>query len=180
MRRIVSLLILLGANHDSWAHRLDECLQATRVKLATNQVELSIEVTPGVTIVKEFLAAVDGDHDGTISHAEGRAYGRKVLKELTAELDERPLKLSLLEISSSPVAEMKQGTGVVRIKAGASFKPLYRGRHQLSLTNRHLTAISVYLVNAVKPSDTAITISKQTRNERQQDYRLDFEVKPGS
>jgi hypothetical protein len=45
-----------------------------------------------------------------------------------------------------------------------------------SLTNAHLPAISVYLVNALMPKDTSIKITSQTRDELQKHYRLEFGV----
>jgi hypothetical protein len=76
--------------------------------------------------------------------------------------------------------EMKAGTGILRIKATASVASLAAGKHTLSLTNAHLPAISVYLVNALTPKDRAIQITKQIRDELQRNYRLEFKVSPPS
>ena len=62
----------------------------------------------------------------------------------------------------------------------ASIEQLAAGQHTLSLTNAHLPAISVYLVNALVPKDRAIKITKQTRDELQKTYRLEFGLIPPS
>jgi hypothetical protein len=74
------------------------------------------------------------------------------------------------------VDEVKGGLGVIRIKATAPVGQLPAGKHVFSFTNAHLPAISVYLVNALVPRDPAIKITKQTRDELQKHYRLEFAV----
>ena len=54
------------------------------------------------------------------------------------------------------------------------------GSHALSLTNAHLPAITVYLVNALVPKDNVIKITKQTRDEFQKSYRLEFGITSSS
>ena len=73
---------------------------------------------------------------------------------------------------------MKQGHGIIRVKASAGIAPLQPGAHALTLTNSHLPKVSVYLVNALVPKDRTIQIKKQTRDELQRDYRLQFTVNP--
>jgi hypothetical protein len=162
------------------AHRLDEYLQATRVSVATNRIDLSIDLTPGVAIADQLLFVIDQDRDGRVSEEEAAAYAQRVLKDIRLGLDEKALTLSLVDKSFPALHEVKGGTGVIRIKATASVGQLSAGRHALSLTNLHLPSISVYLVNALVPKDPAIKIAKQTRDELQRTYRLEFGVTPPS
>jgi hypothetical protein len=166
------LLLVLAT--DALAHRLDEYLQATRVSVATNRIDLSIDLTPGVAILDQLWVVIDTDRDGRVSEAEVAAYAQRVLKDIRIGLDEKVLALSLVETSFPALHEVKGGLGVIRIKATAPVGPLSVGRHSLSLTNAHLPAISVYLVNALVPRDQAIKITKQTRDDLQQHYRLEF------
>ena len=166
------LLLVLAT--DALAHRLDEYLQATRVSVATNRIDLSIDLTPGVAILDQLLVAIDTDRDGRVSEEEVAAYAQRVLKDIRIGLDEKVLALSLVETSFPALHEIKGGLGVIRIKATAPVGPLSVGRHSLSLTNAHLPAISVYLVNALVPRDQAIKITKQTRDQLQKNYRLEF------
>jgi len=81
------LLVLLATG--ARAHRLDEYLQATRVSVATNRIELSLELTPGVAVVDQLLVVIDQDRDGQISKEEAAAYAQRVLKDIRLRLDER-------------------------------------------------------------------------------------------
>jgi len=166
------LLLVLAT--DALAHRLDEYLQATRVSVATNRVDVSIDLTPGVAVASQVLDVIDRDRDGWVSGDESAAYAQRVLKDMRMELDEKVLALSLVNASFPAVHEVKGGQGVIRIKASAPFEKIAAGRHALCLTNAHLPAISVYLVNALVPKDPAIKITNQTRDELQKNYRLEF------
>lgn len=171
---LICLLLVLAT--DALAHRLDEYLQATRVSVATNRIDLTIDLTPGVAIVDQLLVVIDKDRDGRVSKKEIAAYAQRVLKDIRIGLDEKVLVPSLVDTSFPALQELKEGLGVIRIKATVPTGELSAGRHAFSLTNAHLPAISVYLVNALVPKDRAIRITKQTRDELQKDYRLEFEV----
>jgi len=173
-RLLGGLLLLLASA--AWAHRLDEYLQATRVAVSTNRIELSLNLTPGVALVDQVLAVIDKDRDGQISDVEVSAYAQLVLKDIRVGLDEKPLVLKVENSSFPALKEVKEGLGVIRIKASAAVHSLAAGRHTISLTNVHLPAISVYLVNALVPEDRRIKITQQTRDELQKNYRLEFMV----
>lgn len=170
------LLVALAC--DASAHRLDEYLQATRVSVATNRIDVSIDLTPGVAVADRVLAVLDKDRDGRISDDERAVYSQNVMKDLRVGLDEKILALRVVDASFPALHEIKEGLGVIRIKATAPVEQLTTGQHTLSFTNAHLPAISVYLVNALVPKDRAIKIGKQTRDELQKDYRLEFRVSP--
>lgn len=169
-----SLLLLLAK--DAYAHRLDEYLQATRIAVATNRIDLSIDLTPGVAVADRVLAVVDTDRNARFSEAEVAAYAQRVLKDIRVGLDEKDLVLSATDTSFPSLDDIKKGMGVIRFKATAPVASISAGTHILSVTNAHLPAISVYLVNALAPKDRAIKITKQTRDELQKDYRLEFIV----
>jgi hypothetical protein len=175
---LVCLFLVLAT--DALAHRLDEYLQATRVSVATNRLDLSIDLTPGVAIADQLLIVIDKDRDGRISEEEAAAYAQRVLRDIQIRLDENVLALSLEDASFPAMHEVKKGLGVIRIKASAPVAPLSVGKHTLNLTNAHLPAISVYLVNALVPKDRAIKITKQTRDELQRTYCLEFGLIPPS
>ena len=171
-----SLLFVLAT--DALAHRLDEYLQATRVSVATNRIDLALDLTPGVAVVDQLLVVIDKDRDGRVSEEESAAYAERILKDIRIALDEKALALRLAETSFPAQHEIKGGLGTIRIKAGVSVGQLTAGKHVLTLTNTHLPAISVYLVNALAPKDKAIKIAHQTRDELQKNYRLEFSVRP--
>ena len=174
---LLSCLLLVFAS-DAQAHRLDEYLQATRVSVTTHRIDVSMDLTPGVAVVDQVLAVIDQDRDGRVSIDEHRAYAHSVLKDIRVELDEKVVALSVADTTFPTLHEIKAGLGVIRIKATAAVGPLADGRHTFSLTNAHLPAISVYLVNALVPKDRTVKIGRQTRDQLQKHYRLEFEVNP--
>jgi len=161
----------------SFAHRLDEYLQATRIAVATDRIDLTFELTPGVAVAGHVLGVIDSDRDGRVSDDEGSAYARRFLKDLNIGLDGKAVAPNVTAVSIPVMQEMRSGTGVIRIRAACKVVSLNAGKHHLSLTNNHLPAISVYLVNALRSKDPAIEIGKQTRDELQKDYRLEFRVR---
>ena len=171
---LLCLLFALAA--DAFAHRLDEYLQATRISVATNRIDLAIDLTPGVAVASQLLAVIDKDRDGQISDEEWAAYSQLVLKNIRVELDEKTLTLGLVDTSFPALIEVKGGTGIIHIKATAVVGQLATGTHALRLTNSHLPAISVYLVNALVPKAPTIKITRQTRDELQKDYCMEFRV----
>lgn len=176
----ISLLgcLLLAAVGTASAHRLDEYLQATRVAVATNRIDISIDLTPGVAVVSDVLAAIDTNRDAQLSESERQSYGERLLKDLRVGIDGRPVLVTLAEIAFPAVQEMKEGHGTIRVKAAAGIDPLQPGAHTLTVTNSHLPKVSVYLVNALVPEDRVIQIKKQTRDELQKGYRLQFTLNP--
>jgi len=176
MKPALLICLVLSLATDAFAHRLDEYLQATRISVATNCINVSIDLTPGVAVADQVLAVADKDQDGRVSETEVAAYAQRVLKDMRVGLDEKVLALSVVDTSFPTLEDVKKGMGVIRIKATAPVIPLSVGKHTLYLTNAHLPAISVYLVNALAPKDPVIKVTKQTRDEMQKNYRLEFRV----
>lgn len=177
MRAALLGCCLFAISSDGFAHRLDEYLQATRIAVATNRLTLTFELTPGVMVAGQLLEIIDQDRDGRVSDAEGSAYAQQFLKDLCLGLDGKAMQLSSTAVSFPSAREMKDGTGVIHIRATSPVGPLGAGGHALTVTNRHLPAISVYLVNALRSKEPAVEIGQQTRDELQKEYRLEFRVR---
>ncbi len=156
------------------AHRLDEYLQATRIELSSNRVDLEIDLTPGVEVVSDVLPLMDANHDGSISTTEGDAYAKLLLKAVVLIVDQQRHDLTLNSVHYPAVSEMKSGTGIIHLKASAQFAPVTSGPHQLYYQNQHQTNLSVYLINAYVPKSPAIQISRQKRDERQTEIWIDY------
>src|SRR6185503_5216560 len=163
-----------------FGHRLDEYLQATRIAVTTNRIDLTFELTPGVAIARQVLDLLDRNHDGKISGDEENAYARRFMKDVNVELDGKAFAPDVTSVSFPTVQEIRSGTGVIAIRATSAIGPMDVGSHALSLTNGHLPAISVYQVNALQSKDPVVEIGKQTRDELQKDYRLEFRVRHGA
>ena len=158
------------------AHRLDEYLQATRVGIERDRVVVDIDLTPGVSIAPQVMAWVDGNGDGAISSTESLAYGRQVLASLGLSIDGAAVPLSLGETRTATVGEMTSGVGTLRITASAPIASSARGRHRLTIINAHHPESSVYLANALIPSDTQIQIVGQYRSPDQHELTIEYEV----
>jgi len=178
MKLVLLTCLAIALAREAGAHRLDEYLQATRIGVATSHIDVSLELTPGVAVADQILAVIDQDRDGQVSKKETAAYTQRVLDDLKIQLDEKALKLTVVETSFPAVKEMKAGAGIIRIKTTTPIERFSTGSHTLGFTNAHLPSMSVYLVNALVPKDPAIKINKQTRDELQKYYRLEFGVRP--
>lgn len=181
MRGIIAgpMLLVLALPASSWAHRLDEYLQASRVSLARDQVALEIDLTPGASIAARVVALVDRDGDGRISPLEAEAYGRAVVRDARLEVDGHAVPLTLTRAEASSIEEMREGLGSIRLVAvGSLGQAGGAGHHQLHLRNDHHPESSVYLVNALVPRTRDVVVTAQVRDTHQRDFHLDYDVRP--
>ena len=175
---ILAALLWFGAPV-AWTHRLDECLQAIRLRLASDRLVLDLDLTPGASVAGQVLALLDRDADGAVSVTESVDYARRLFRDVVVTLDGRELSLHVVSAVASPLALLKSGEGQLKIRANAQWDALGIGNHVLELTNRHLPSISAYLVNATKPVDPALLLGQQVRNPHQSEYRLAFTMTAG-
>ena len=180
MKWIVTIAAALAFSLPAQAHRLDEYLQATRIAVTLQQIELGIDLTPGVDIAQELLQSIDSDAKDRIPDHRGERYARRVLQDLALDLDGKRQAIRLQRATFPARADMEAGEGTIHLQAVAKISTLKPGHHELLFRNSHLPRISVYLVNALVPENKAIQIIHQIRDEYQKEYRLSFEVKPGA
>ena len=178
-RRCLPLLLaLLSLPSDAFAHRDDEYLQATLVVIEPREVRLQINLTPGIAVAEQVIALLDRNRDGVISTKEAAAYTELLKRDLTVRLDGRNSELNLTASEFVSPAELRTGSGIIQIEFSASFGPLAAGSHSLTLENRHLTRISVYLINASQPRFATIQITRQKRNDTQSAGEIGFTFHP--
>ncbi|HLK19475.1 MAG TPA: hypothetical protein VKT81_10975 [Bryobacteraceae bacterium] len=158
------------------AHRLDEYLQATRLAIGAGQVDVEMDLTPGVAVASQVFAWIDTNRDGRISRAEGETYARAVLQSAALKADETTAPLTLEESAFPSFEEMREGVGVIRLRARAAIPAAYSGRHRISFLNLHRPELSVYLVNALVPENRRIEIREQRRDIAQHGITLDYTV----
>jgi hypothetical protein len=176
--RAVRILVLLGGVAiavPAHAHRLDEYLQATRLDIDVDRIGVEIGLTPGANIATQILALIDTNRDGSISDSERRRYAREVIESLSVSLDGRPARLTLDGYEFPEGEDMTTGRGVIRLRAVTNVAS-GAGRHQLVYANAHAPASSVYLVNALLPSDERVQIAGQRRDREQRGMTLDYRV----
>jgi hypothetical protein len=172
------LLALLALPSATFAHRLDEYLQATLVAIEPGSIRLEINLTPGVAIAEQVLALIDRDRDGAISPNEAAAYAELVRRDLRVRLDQRDAELKLTASKFPEPAELRSGVGIIQLEFSVTPSRLAAGTHRLTLENRHLPAVSVYLINAAKPIAETLQITAQRRNENQSAGEIEFTFHP--
>jgi hypothetical protein len=179
-RWLIGIVFLTAANLiqtlPASAHRLDEYLQATRIAVEPERVNVEIDLTPGADVAANVIALIDANHDGEISKAEQEAYARLVLASATLEVDDASRRLMLTSSVFPSILEMKEGVGVIRVKASAATPGA--GRHRLFFRNGHRPDISVYLANALVPASDIVTIAQQDRDTLQHELRFDYSISP--
>jgi hypothetical protein len=179
-RFVVSFAVLgvwLATPASAGAHRLDEYLQATRLSIDFERVSLEIDLTAGVALAPQVFAWMDTNRDGLISDAEAEAYARQVLGSVALSVDGRPAPIALVEIRVPQFRDMNLGVGTIRVRATANVSAAAAGRHQVSYLNMHRSESSVYLVNALVPTDARIQIAGQRRDRSQHGLTLDYTVR---
>jgi hypothetical protein len=166
-----AVLVVLAC--PSFAHRLDEYLQATIISVEEKQVQLSMRLIPGVAVSGAVLAEIDANRDGVISEAEGRSYAERVLHDLSLSLDGHRLSPRLVSATFPRIEDMKEGVGEIRIELAAGL-PIGDINRKLVFENRHDAAISAYLVNCLAPRDVRIHVLAQNRSRNQSLYELEY------
>jgi hypothetical protein len=169
-----ALAILLTCAGPADAHQLDEYLQAVRIGIEPARIVVEMSLTPGAAVAKQVFSTLDRDGDGRLSRSESEAYGWSVLHDLALELDGRPYSLTLMRAGFPPWSEMSEGVGTIRLEAVTAVA-LSHGGHRLHFVNRHRPDIGVYLVNALMPATTSISIRAQHRDAQQHGIDLDFD-----
>jgi hypothetical protein len=158
------------------AHRLDQYLQATRLSLATDQVAVEIDLTPGVDVAQAIFALINTDHDGRISPSEAERYANQVVRETVLQIDGRLSRLDVLKYEFPSFEEMSAGEGTIRIHARALWTGS-AGQHRIIYQNNHKADLGVYLVNALRPSTPNIEITEQHRDPFQRGMNLAFVIR---
>lgn len=160
----------------SWtsAHRRDEYLQAARLGIEPDRVELALDLTAGIAVAEVVLSEIDLDKDGMVSVAEARAYSDRVLSAIALDVDGIPLRVELVESTFPTFDTVRKGEGTTRIQATASMPRLDDGLHHLRYRNAYRSDIGVYLANALVPASDRVIVAAQRRDVNQRDLVIDY------
>ena len=169
------LLFVAGTAVPARAHRLDEYLQATRIGFERERLQVEINLTPGANIASQIASLIDTNADGVISQVEGAAYVRRVLDAVSLSIDGRRVALRIDGHEIPGPEAMAAGMGIIRIRGSVTIAT-GAGRHHVAYSNSHLPQTSVYLVNALVPSDPRVVIGTPQRDRMQRALDLDFDV----
>jgi hypothetical protein len=154
-------------------HVLDQFVQATRVQIAGDAVTVDLDLTPGLELAPAVFFAINRDRDGVISASEGRAHAAQVLADLVLDIDGRRLTLVLASADYPAFEAMRGGVGTIRLRAVAPLSTA-AGVHRLHYQNNHRQDASVYLVNALVPSEPGIALGAPRRDRLQQSFDVEF------
>jgi hypothetical protein len=174
---LLSVSIAFVAASTVSAHRRDEYLQAARIGIEPDRINLELSLTAGIAIAQDVVGAIDQDHDGAFSAEEQQAYARRVLTGLTLRLDEGPpARLDVAASTFADPAAVLLGEGTIAIQADVVLSPLSPGQHHLYFHNRNDGPHLAFLANALVPESHHVQIAAQRRNQDQRDLTIDFTV----
>jgi hypothetical protein len=159
-----------------WAHRLDEYLQATLVTIEPTRIKLQINLTPGVDIAEHVLTLIDRDRNGLVSTNEAALYSGMLSQDIVVRLDQHKLALKLSAANFPAPTDLRTGWGIIQMEFSATIDRLAPGRHKLTMKNRHLPSLSVYLFNAARPAPESVQITRQKRNQNQSTGEIEFTI----
>ena len=170
--------ILLAATVSTLsAHRRDEYLQAARLDIGPDRVDVQLDLTPGIALADRVIADVDHDRNGVVSDAEAGAYAAVVQHDTRLEIDGRTIQARFVEGHPATVEAMRNGVGTLYVRWSAALPPLAPGTHHLRFTNGHHQDIGVYLANVVVPASDRIAVIAQDRSVDQRRFTVTYEVK---
>jgi len=179
-RIVLALAATLAAATEVSAHRTGDYLQAARIGVEPDRVLITLDLMPGTDVAEAFIAALDRDHDGSLSAEEQRAYAEQVVSALEVQIDERPLQPRVLSWSLPELGAFRRGEGAIRLKLQAALPEVSAGSHRLSFRNAHLPGHSAYLANALVPASARVTVTAQRRDRDQSKLAIEYTVRADS
>jgi hypothetical protein len=160
------------------AHRLDEYLQAARIALEPNGVQLELSLTPGIAVADSVVREIDSDGNGVLSPGEQRSYAQRMLSAIALRIDDTaPLHLDLVASNFPSVAAMRGGDTAITIRSRVVVPFLAAGSHRVFFRNPYVSASSVYLANALVPESDQVAVTGQERDGDQRELTIDFVVR---
>jgi hypothetical protein len=168
--------MVVCATSDLSAHRRDELLQAARLAIAPDRVELQLDVTPGIERAEAVIARIDRDRDGAFSADEKAAYVADVMSTIVVRIDDRPVGGPSPSADFPDAVALRSGNGTIRLSSTIVLPRIGDGAHSVSFRNDHQPESSVYLVNALVPDGDRIVINRQTRDPEQRTLTIDYTI----
>lgn len=171
----LAFAVLCGSSGS--AHRADEYLQATRIAIAADAVEVTLDLTPGIAVADRVLDDIDRNGDGLIGTAEAATYAAQVLADLTVVVDDHTLTLDLVDFALAAPEDVRAGAGRFRLVAGARLPPMQAGAHRLDYRNGHRPDLGVYLANALIPASDDVRVDAQRRDVDQRTLAIEYTLR---
>ena len=156
------------------AHRRDEYLQAARIAIDQQRVQIDLDLTPGIAVASRVLDEIDRDRNGVVSDSEARAYATRVIDDIRVDVDGDALPLSLAYTRVPTVDSVLRGEGTIQFQLTAAVRPLAAGDHRLSYRNAHHQDISAYLANTLVPATDRVMVLTQHRDVAQRELVVEY------
>ena len=169
-------MTLLAAT-DVSAHRTEDYLQAARIGVEPDRVQVTLDLTPGTGVAESFIAAIDRDGDGSLSAEEQRAYAGQMVSALQVELDGLSLRTRIRASSFPEATAVRRGEGTIRLEIEAAVPDTSPGSHRLVFRNAHLAGHSAYLANALVPESDRVAVTAQRRDRDQSELAIEYTVR---
>ena len=177
---VLALAMTLLAGTDVSAHRTEDYLQAARIGIEPDRVQITLDLTPGIAVAESFLATLDRDRDGSLSADEQRQYAGLVSSALEVAIDDKRLRPRVLSSSFADPSAFRRGEGTVRLQIQATLPEVAAGSHRLLFRNAHLAGHSAYLANALVPESARVAVTAQRRDRDQSELTIEYTVHGGS
>lgn len=176
---LVTLAVAPGARVS--AHRLDDFLQAARIAVDRDRVQVQMNLTPGTAVAEGVLRDIDADRNGVLSPEEQQTYAARVVSALTIRVDDSSALGNQLVAASFPdVAALRAGDGAISILSIADMSRLPAGPHRIYFRNRHAAAASVYLANVLVPESEQVAVTGQLRDGDQRELLIEVVINDSS
>jgi hypothetical protein len=166
--------MIVSASPGISAHRQDEYLQAARIALDPERIQIELDLTASIDVANVVIAEIDRDRTGTISADEAQAYAAVVRRAIRLEVDDTPLHVELTNSRFPTLEAVRKGEGAIRIELVAMMPPLPAGPHQLLYQNTHRADIGVYLANMLVPSSDRVAVGAQRRDVDQRKLIVEY------
>lgn len=150
------------------AHSLDQFLQASYLTLGAKQVDLELDLTPGLMVAPQVLQSLDSDGNQQISESEGRAYAETLLQNISLEIDGQVYTLRLTSLELPTFLNLQAGYGTLKVFAQTDALPTTTNTHRLFYKNSNQLTGSVWQVNAFVEDGAAFSLGPQNRDDLQQ------------
>lgn len=132
--------------------------QLDSITVYRDSVDCDWYVMPGADLAADAFDRIDANCDGVVSDAEGQAYARRALRDITLTVDGKPRLFKLRNVSISDRKQMLTGLGSIDILFYFEL-PERLGRHTLVFENRHRRAISTFKTATLNdPADKSIRV----------------------
>ena len=168
----LATVVAMGATPS--AHRRDEYLQAARIAVDPDRVQVELDLIAGISVAEAVIRDIDRDGSGSITRDEARKYATAVVGTVRMDIDRMPLQVELVNVTMPALEAIRNGEGAIRLELTATLPALASGTHQIFFLNAHRADIGVYLANALAPVSPRIAIAAQRRDVAQREITIDY------